>query len=133
MNEKTSRLEESQADIIVWLKETAENSADFVTEQAPLVCQEIVTFGRVWHTMDLIFCLFMLALGCFGVRMVVKHGPEGFVETFNHHSAKAVAGLAMAFLGLLVGTLGGVAALKSATIAWFAPRLYIIDYLKDLF
>lgn len=143
MDETKGKLEESLVDILAWLKETAASGTDFVSEQAPIVCQEIVAFGRIWWTLLLILCLIAVATSVFLFRYANQKEAEaneiedkheaGWCRKQKNLMAESVAA-GFLFIALFLGGAVGIFACGYwCLLVWFAPRLYIIDYLKDLF
>ena len=121
---------ESLDQIMTWLKAGVETGGSFVAEQAPLIAQEIILFGRATHTFYMFVSLSALIVSIGLFRLVLKNihkaddEPDAMVKT-------VVGGV----LGVIFGIGGFIATGEMARdffLAWFAPRLYIIEYLSNL-
>ncbi len=100
-----------------------EATEGFVQEQAPLVVQEVIIFGRWEHSIQLVLASMMLVIG---VILIIRKAKDCFMAEPTRHDLAMLAYVAVALMG--VATLN----LKTTIQVWVAPRLYIIDYLKDL-
>ena len=131
-----SRLAEHADELATWLREIAADGEDFAREQIPLVAEEIVAWHFWKHTALTSFCLLAL---CVFIPVVVftclkvRAGAKGY---WCHATAFIDD---RAFSYLLFAGFGAVASLTQAAIGCHhiiktivAPRLVILDYLKDL-
>lgn len=129
---------ELQKELALWLssiRETGQLATGFVLEQAPLVVREKVIYGRVWSSL-----LLVVAVVC--VVVAVRFSRRGWARYLNGVGNKAghdvwleVPGAGQAVIGGVVAFFLCAAALESAriaTMAWFAPRLYILEWISDL-
>lgn len=120
----TSREELSQ--FLQFLREQAEegitSTKEFVGEQAPLVVQELIAYKRAQETAGM---LIPVMLWCCTATL----------WRWAKRSKDSDAAEGMGMLGLILGVVGfAIAILQTSDFlkAWFAPRLVVIDYLKDL-
>ena len=119
------RINESWDAIHSW----AQGAGEFVAEQAPLVAWETVAYGRAVNTLGVVIgLLLMLTLPLFLwclLRSVKDQESE----------VKLAAAIATGFMAL-AGTIGGGATLYETLPdmlkSWFAPRLYVLEYVADL-
>jgi hypothetical protein len=120
---KTDRLFNGMAEIVEWIKQTAESAGGFIMEQAPLVAQEIIIFGRVKYTMLAILSLLAILAGCYAIKELMKGGHETGKET--------VLSL-VALFGSVLGIVSFLSCIATCIKTWVAPRLYLIECLGDL-
>ena len=137
--EAPSKLEDSLSEILVWLKEAAQGGADFAAEQAPLVCQEIVAYGRVYHTawIAIIFVLWstVVMFLWLNIRKVTRDDSWDDSELTPQGVRGLVGSIVFAIATFVLSIEGGTGIFshgKDAMLAWFAPRLYIVEYISDL-
>lgn len=123
------RIEESWTKI----EEYVSSTADFAIEQAPLVAQEIVMFGRVWNSLIVVICMaaiFGVAIGYIkAFRYCKKHDSFNW-DNDDYCFASVIYGM-LSLIVIIPSLIGGFTACKMAVMAWFAPRLYIIEYVTD--
>ena len=108
-----------------------EGGADFVLEQAPLVVQEIVVWGRVEHTTWVVLSVAMMTTAI----LVFKKKGLPYCATLdnstgNRDIATAFSWLAFVIVTVISSTVFAVN-LTHCLKAWFAPRLYVIEYIAD--
>jgi len=106
-----------------------EKGADFAGEQIPLVLQEIVAYGQAYETFICVFSFLVMCIApIFGWKWCKK-----YLSVCESGAEPAV---------LFVGLIPGIATIVALHLffyniddclkAWFAPRLYVIEYLHDL-
>lgn len=124
--------EQLQKELATWLaqlRDTANAGASFALEQAPLVIQEKVAYGRV---SGVVWLLIFMGL----VWLAWTLGRKGFAK--GCEAAKNSRDPFFMFLGALsylpVGVSGLLALtqLDSVIKAWIAPRLYVLEWLAGL-
>jgi hypothetical protein len=122
-----SQLEQEAAAILTWLKGIAEETGDFVIDQAPLVAQEAIAYGRVWHTMMSIAAVLLLVTVTVIVWWCARKVSKLYTPTSSEEIPYAVGGIMSLVAGIIVGfpLLAGHAHL--AVKAWVAPRIYLIE------
>lgn len=122
-----------------------EEGREFVIEQAPLVVQEIVTYGRVFHTM--LVCL-GLAIGVLAIRagmrfvqkvkvfICVGRGEGEVTAQRIREMDYQVPGIFMWLISLTVLVSTAITLLcvnfPAMCQAWWAPRLYVLETLIGL-
>ena len=118
-----------QQQLAAYLKEiatAARAGADFAIEQAPLVVQEKIAYARVSETA---FCV-LAVLGAFIAAQAFVWGTrEGGMDADN--PLAFVAQLAGGILCVVL-TIGSLAQLNTVMLVWFAPRLYILEWVMGL-
>lgn len=75
----TEKLEGSTAELLQFITETAKAGKNFALEQAPLVCQEIVAYGRVYCTLGVIIALLLLVPTVIITKKCLKECPEAAI------------------------------------------------------
>ena len=103
----------------------AKQAAGFAAEQAPLIVQELLRWTIAWDSICLGFW-FLVLIACFRLW---KKGKE-----FNDNRYDDIGGVLM-----VCSVLGGFISIVvmgvytyDLTMAIFAPRLYVINYLAHL-
>jgi hypothetical protein len=119
MNEIEAKLAESMDSVQQWIDTTG----SFVQEQAPLVAQEMIAWGQAKHMAGMcisgwiiIFCLVLLV---YLFRHIKKNPGDGPM-----------------FIFWFILTAPNICWFATSTYQYlfitFAPRLYIIEQLKDI-
>jgi hypothetical protein len=105
------------------LQEWIGTAGEFISEQAPLVVQEIITWGYIYYTWMLVMWICFAAAsfgGGWGIgRLIKKDDP------FNESGM--LIGCILGFISLIC--VGYCA--NSLLYIHFAPRLYILSALRD--
>lgn len=106
-----------------------QSGATFVVEQTPLVLQEILTYYFAYHLIWMLVCLFPLVAWIYAIRRYIK----GYAK-FSYDE-KENWGFCVAFGGVVatVVQIGTLANLFEAVKIALAPRLYLIEYVSQLF
>lgn len=118
-----TQLQTSAADLIAWLKSGAEQGADFVMEQAPLLAQEIVAWEICYHGVILLFLLLGFAAVVVVCRKLfgwVKHGEDKF-------GVGLVSAIIAVFLAFFIAI-----NLNAMIRPIVAPRLVILEKAAEL-
>lgn len=124
---------ELQKELAAWLaalREHAEAGMNFATDQAPLVVQEALRLGRVESALVELSCVLGVILGAW----VCWRGLRAF-WTAQQQQPDTAVGFPRVAIGGAVGTASSIAFfvnLHWLLSAWFAPRIYIIEWLKGL-
>jgi hypothetical protein len=109
------------------LKQIAEymaRTSDFVLEQAPLLCQEIVAFTRAEAMMHVAFGVVLLSVAIFLVCCLYRCGRKWYDD---NREGVFMGSIAAAFMCLFIGcvlTYNGAIDYAKATCA---PRYLIVD------
>ena len=113
-----------------------EAGTDLAVEQFPLVVQDIITWGRLYHTGCLAFvlaaviglCWYWKTRGIAIAKKAIAEEEECVIPGFQ-------VMIALAFATIIVFTVGGCVVethLSLCLKAWFVPRLYVIEYISNL-
>jgi len=111
----------------------AEKAGQFVLDQAPPLAREIVTYGRVFHTFWAVVCSIVI-LSC--VYLWYVRMPRLLRSPENMHNGELKARYAAPVaIQTIIGVISFIAMIFNAhycVLAWFAPRLYIVNYVSKL-
>lgn len=140
---------ELQKELAAWLiklKDAADAGASFALEQAPLIVQEKVAYGRISAIVWVLIPLVLAPLAVFAAarlahrvsalsiqREELKRGGQWTqaLEIIDEQIPAAVAA-ALCGIGGFVFTLTAFAQIDEAIKVWFAPRLYVAEWLAGL-
>lgn len=130
---------ELQKELVAWLaalRETAQQGTSFALEQAPLLVQEKIAYGRAWSLCLTAVCVvgFTVGVRFWRAGWVAYQAARAEAERRGDLWIETEGGVrcAMAAIGCVITGVFGVAATQMAVKAWFAPRLYIVEWLIDL-
>ena len=132
---------ETQAQLNAFLSTlltSIEATGSFAAEQIPLVAQEIALWG-FWSNLIpwLILLVGFLGFGIWALRLWTDGKPFSVGEYSSEPAPKVflVIGSSLVAIGLgialLVNSTAGVGFLPQAIKASIAPRLYVIDWLRN--
>lgn len=110
-----------------------EKGADFAGEQIPLVLQEIVGYGRAYETAICVIFGLLTILTPWIMYLGLKKADH-LEKCGNKNDADGVAILTMVVgvIVLLPSLITFFTTIDDCLKAWFAPRLYVIEYLHEL-
>ncbi len=111
-----------------------EKSKDFMAEQIPIVVQELIVWKRVWFTSE---CVILLLIGLLAIYMMIlfvkwdKLLPSNRENdtTKNAYVGGWVLSSLTAFCSLCIAL---PIAFYWASMVWFAPRVYILEYISSM-
>ena len=130
----TAALTNEAARLLEDLRLLLEKGGQFVLEQAPPLAREIVTYGRVANTTSLAICLTIVAVCLhFWFKRVPKilsdkEKLSHCGELYGRHVAQMIA---HGLFGVVFSILA-FCEMFDAIKAWFAPRLYLLEYVGRL-
>jgi len=120
-------LQKQLADLLGKLSDATTSGAAWAAAQAGPLVHEKIVYGRVAETVQLALALgglfVFVRLTCFCVAVLRKgeyHDEVGYV----------LGGLATA-IGAVVMAVFAVAQIQAVCLAWLAPRLYVVEWLRD--
>ena len=119
-------LKELTADALREITAYVHSAGNFVAEQTPLLCQEIINFGLAKAIILTVIWLIFALVSYYIAHKLYKHGTK-----INCDEALRL-GIALKIIcpiGCSVGFI--IMGIQTAKI-WFAPRLYILEYLAAL-
>lgn len=126
-----------QAQLAEYLKAiltTAQQGAAFVKEQAPMVVQEKILYARVLFTVEAVaFAIAALVLARLAVRFykIASEAGKGYRCDIWPERPGGLLNIACS-IGSIGSALFAVIAAETAVQAWFAPRLYILEWAMSL-
>lgn len=113
----------------VELLDYLQSGASFVAEQTPLVLQEILAYYFVYHLIWVGVCVIPLIAFALCLRRFVKTYAD---LTFDSRENWGFA-LAFGAVGTCAAQIGTLMNLFAAVKIAVAPRLYLIEYVSNLF
>lgn len=128
MNTDTTKEQLNQ--LLSLITESLSQGKDFVLEQAPLIAQEIVQYGRVTKPITTVACA-IAVIFCF---VIINRGFKTIKNAGKYEDCEIFKGSCYIVSGGLTGgcfIVGFCQSLQECILVWFAPRLYIIEYIKD--
>lgn len=126
------KLVEHADDLIQWVKAQGENAGAFVSREAPLLIQEILTWGMVNAVMS---TLLSVALAVFSARLCRKaHRYMTANSRCLDNEEQALFVISCIVLGgvSLVFVISAICNLWECVYIMVAPRLYLLDTLSNL-
>lgn len=124
------QLEEALADVLRWVETNGQAATDFVVEQAPLYVQEYVAWVFWYNAMLAAICLgsvlLLFVVGQVARRMVVRDHADEVPP-----AAALVASIVFPFVIGLIPIIKGVESAADAVKAKVAPRVVIVEHLRD--
>lgn len=127
--------EQLQKEITQWLmslRDQIDNGVNFAIEQAPLVVQDKVRLGRIEETIYLLFFLVLLVVGAVTIaKLIPAYQREDWPKDRDGDLAFPYRTL-YAVPAVVVGTIGTCVQAHSTITVWFAPRIYILEWLRGL-
>lgn len=123
-------MNEQLTQILQFLLETAKATGEFAKEQLPLVAQEIVTFGIAKHVIGFLAAALVGVAGWRGLSRYVQKVKESKGNIWSEEQVGL--GRLLQFGGAAVCICLAVSNLISLSQAILAPRLYLLEYLKDM-
>lgn len=122
MNEQ---LQKQLAEMLSKLTAVAQDAGKFAADQIPPLVQEKIAFGRISETIQLVIvvvlvaAMFRIARRCF--RAAAAEDSDGYM-----------VGGALAAFGTIVFALGAAFQINTTLMVWMAPRLYIVEWLREM-
>lgn len=116
-----TQLQQQLADYLKLILETIKTGSTFVAGQVPLVVQEKITYGRAEETITLVILIVLVYLSYRTVRWGMDQNDE-----------MSVVACVVGGIGILLFTVLALIELDFVLKVWFAPRLYIIEWIVSL-
>jgi phosphatidylserine synthase len=112
--------------LLATLLANAQDAATWAKGEIPLLIREKIAFGRAWDTSFLILCIIALAV------MYKWPFQKWRSHEFNDNDNKWLAAVLLLILPTIALCIMTLVMLNSTLLVWFAPRLYIVEWLFDL-
>lgn len=127
--------EQLQKELAAWLatmRDAAQQGANFAIEQAPLIVREKVAYGRVRHTAMIGIEIVLLVVVTYWLVRAVKRALV--YEPVDHLDDGILPWVICVPPAILVTILviSFMETFPYAVQVWFAPRLYVIEWLAGL-
>lgn len=117
----------SANEVVQFVQAGLQQGADFASEQAPLVVQEILRYGLVTNWLYLLFWVSVIVCTLRNVKTWIRHVENSC--DFELEYVYISAGIVLS----LIGAISITCLLPQALLVTFAPRLYLLEYIKALF
>jgi hypothetical protein len=121
MKEET---EQNVNEAINWLQETGGLIQSFASEQAPIYCREVISWKKMEGVMDFGVGILFAVAAAFFFKMSRKLECDSF---FREVACPGIGFICCFFAPILA--ISGVTSFAKAS---FAPRVVIVEHLKDL-
>jgi hypothetical protein len=112
---------EIQKELLAWLtgvRELAAQGKDFVLEQAPLVVREAIAYGRAVETWYVVISLIGLVVFYYIAQKLYRHDNTEMMPF-------PLIGCCVSLAALCINV-------PDMLMAWFAPRIYVVNWLMDM-
>lgn len=129
-------IEEQILESLKWVGETAQDSKDFLLEQAPLYCQEVVAY-EIWRqsifiTTSLFVSLLFFGLGVYLYRKILWH--ENYARKMGKPCIDTSIKHFVLNVFIALSLISFLASVPNSTIkiikAKTAPRVLIVEHLQ---
>lgn len=117
-------LQQQLAEYLKAMLDTAKSGASFVADQAPLVVQEKIAYGRIMEPLMLACGLGLVWFGFFLCRKGKPYMAEGhgaFIPLFMGGGISVILG------GIVIAVQA-----NATVLVWAAPRLYVLEWAMSL-
>jgi len=115
-------------ELMDYVTEAIKSGADFAGDQAPKLVSEVIAYGRAFWTAMIVVALILLVGG--GVAMIRR--SKAWYEWSCSHDCPHF-GYFVAIPSMIAGTTIFFTNLDAFLKSWFAPRLYVIEWIGKLF
>lgn len=123
MNEQ---LQKQLADLLAKLVAVAQDAGNFAANQIPPLVQEKIRIGRIEVVGSLVVDLFIAYVAVQLLRWCASLDFD--IDRHGGVIPASIGGGALAILALAFTVMD----CHIALLVWFAPRLYIVEWLKDM-
>lgn len=120
---------ELQSKILEWmngLEKAGTKAIEFGSGQLPELLQQVVTYGVIKHSTMTLLGAALLVFGVYCVR----RGRDEYRS--DQYSSGEILYFILATLSFLFGIILMIDNMDKALMAAFAPKLYIVEYLRAL-
>lgn len=128
--EAEKSLKDNLPALFEWVKETANTTGQFIQEQTPLLIQEYLNWV-FWNNVITVFVilLFLIPSLIISVKTLRK---TNFLGCFDHNWVITITFGMISFVSTMVFTIEGLSSIKEAIKVKVAPRVVIMEKLKEL-
>lgn len=125
--ETLEKLDELGAQGLDWLAEFSKNGLQFVEEQAPELCNEIIRLGIVNHGFWFVSCLIVCI-----ASLVLTYKLFKWIMADTSAPPEALMICVLPFGSAVGFGIATMVSLHAALIIWVAPRVYLLEYFADM-
>lgn len=128
-------LQKQLAELLKQLMAVASDAGKWAASQVPPLVQEKIVFGRVTLTVQLLAAIVALAISVrvFRHAWAINQEAVKTKEIYDLWPETRGAGVCMlSAASAIVFALMSATTFESAAMVWFAPRLYIVEWLTNL-
>lgn len=124
-------------DVVEWLRDVVPHGKDFVVEQMPQVIQEIVTRSIMLSSIGVCFGVMFFTAALLAFRTMLKERKARFDIKSTEYGAHDLLPFEMVMVAIsIVGTMAGIitTSINAHKLIYVlsAPKLFILEYLKEL-
>lgn len=120
-------LQKQLAAMLQKLTEASSSATAWVGEQVPPLVHEKIIFGRVNETIQLLICVVALWY-CLRLARFCYHKTQDS----RNDDVGWIAGMCLTSVGAIISFLAGCDAVTKVGMVWFAPRLYVVEWLHGM-
>jgi hypothetical protein len=113
--------------IFAAIKDSVNSTKDFVVEQLPDVVHQLILLERASLSLKMFFFVSILSISIRGFYLCIKH--DYFSSRTEFHQMIIVFG---GIAGTLTGVIGIITHFRDFLTVWFAPKIYLIEYIVRL-
>lgn len=121
-------LQKQLAELLAGLMNFASDAKQFAAQQIPPLVQEKITLGRVEESIYFAACMALFAGGMYALWHFWKWGVAAGKEDDDMYGPLCLGSL----LILAISVVPPLRDLHDFLLVWFAPRLYIVEWLKTM-
>jgi magnesium-transporting ATPase (P-type) len=118
-------LQKQLTDLLTALSSTVTHTAEWAGQQIPPLIQEKILFGRIWET---VLGVLLFASVAVAVTIVLYAWNDSNDWDEDARCFVVIVGT----IGFVAFTTATIIQLQSIMLVWFAPRLYIIEWLHSM-
>lgn len=124
-------LENEVQELLQYLKDTIRSGEAFVLEQAPLVAQEILTWGILVSSVGLVLGIGVLVLA-FTLHLIGLEEKEGSRLREDLYEVNGGGWMLIVSIISILGFITSIIHFMQLMKVLFAPRLYLIDAITKM-
>lgn len=111
-------------------------SVEFVKEQAPDVANQIIAWGAAQAIFWTVVGAVMIVAATIGWTLVIKFSKKPLYDNYHSWSERQIARFVPTLVLSIFFTIAGIASvitnLQTYLMIQYAPKVYLLMYLKDL-
>lgn len=116
--------------VLAKLMDVAQQGATWTAGQIPPLIQEKIIYGRIEHTLGVVVCAFFIYCTYHAAGRSYRLAKES--DDLGGEEIAGILGVIGSVVGFLIAVAYGLSHLNWALMAWFAPRLFIVEWLSSL-